>query len=244
MQAHNTEKWEGLDAGEVGDYADHLMSIAGSSDQLADTMSKEAAEDVAAYTMKMNNGLAELNENLEEWSSILTASDKSSQEYAQAMKKMKKAMSDVLGVSEDFLSDDFILENMENIQKAAEGDAEAIDALAIAAGKDILINIKLEDEAIREELLALHDQLAAEIPNIEVGATLDDGDFLSKAAQIVEAAGMSVEEANAYFRSLGFEPKFETKQVPITQELKGVRTTTKVVKWGIGALAGHPEVIE
>ena len=51
-----------------------------------------------------------------------------------------------------------------------------------------------------------------EIPDIKVGATLDDEDFLLKAAKIVETAQMSVAEANAYFRSMGFEPNFEEQQ--------------------------------
>ena len=73
------------------------------------------------------------------------------------MSDMKDAMSDVLGVSEDFLSDKFILDNMKDIELAAKGDAEAIDRLAIAAGRDILINLDIQDEGIREEILALHD---------------------------------------------------------------------------------------
>ena len=244
LQAHNEEKWEGLDSAAAGDYAKHLKNIADSSDILADTMGEEAAEDVAAYTMKMNRGIETLNSNLEEWSSILTASDKSSQEYCDSMKNIKKAMSDVLGVSEEFLSDDFIIENMENIQKAAEGDADAINALAVAAGKDILVNIKLADESIRDELLNLHESLATEIPDIEVGATLNSGDFLTKAAQIVEAAGMSVEEANAYFRSLGFEPNFKTETVTMKQATKNIKTTTKVTKWGGGIFGRYPAEME
>ena len=244
LQAHNEEKWEGLDVAAAGDYAKHLQNIANSSDMLADTMGEEAAEDVAAYTMKMNRGIETLNSNLEEWSSVLTASDKSSQEYCDSMKNIKKAMSDVLGVSEEFLSDDFIAENMENIQKAAEGDADAINALAIAAGRDILVNIKLADESVRDDLLSLHESLAAEIPNIEVGATLNSGDFLTKAAQIVEAAGMSVEEANAYFRSLGFEPNFKTETVTMKQATKNIKTTTKVTKWGGGIFGRYPEEME
>ena len=244
MQAHNEEKWEGFDPKEVEEYADALMDAAENSELLFDNMSEEAAEDVALYTKKMNQGIQKLSDNIEDWSSILDESDSSSEEYAEAMSDMKDAMSDVLGVSEDFLSDDFILQHMEDIRLAAEGDAEAIDRLAIAAGKQILIDLSIQDEAARATVMNLHDQLAADIPEIKVGATVDDADFMAKAAQIVETAGMSVEQANAYFRSLGFEPTFETKKVPVTQELKGVRTTTKIVKWGIGALAGHPEVIE
>lgn len=61
---------------------------------------------------------------------------------------MKDAMSDVLGVSEEFLSDDFIINNMEDIKLAAEGDAEAINRLAVAAGEDIIMHMGIEDEGV------------------------------------------------------------------------------------------------
>lgn len=234
MNLQTKDKWEGMDVDEVQEYADYLEEAADKSDILSDSLegNSEAAEDVALYTKKMNKGIEDLSEGFEDWSDVLENSDAGSEEYMEAMDGMKSAMSDVLGVSEDFLSDDFILENMEDIEKAANGDAEAIDRLAIAAGKDILVNLDIQDEGVREDVLALHDQLAAEIPNIEVGATLSDGDFLTKAAQIVETANMTVAEANAYFRSMGFEPNFETKTVPITQQLKGTRTYTTNVKVG------------
>ena len=227
-EAHLAEKWEDIDPKEVEEYADSLMDAAKSSELLSDELANniEAAEDVALYTKKMNQGIQKLSDGIEDWSSVINESDEASQEYSEAMKDVKNAMSDVLGVSEDFLSDQFIVDNMNDIKKAAEGDAEAIDRLAIAAGKDILVNLELEDENVREDLYKLHDQLAAEIPNIEVGATLNDGNFLRKAAEIVETAQMSVEQANAYFRSMGFEANFETKQVPVETKQPIVETST------------------
>ena len=228
MAAHNAEKWEDIDPGEVEDYADSLMEVAEASELVSDELkdNKEAAEDVALYTKKMNKGIDALADGFEDWSDILKKSDSSSEEFAEAMAGMKSAMSDVLGVGEEWLSNDFILSNLEDIEKAANGDADAINRLAIAAGKDILVHMELEDEGVREQLYALHDELAAEIPNIEVGATLDDGDFLSKAAQVVETANMTVDEANAYFRALGFEPHFETKEEKVTTMKPKTRTHT------------------
>jgi hypothetical protein len=61
------------------------------------------------------------------------------------MSDVKDAMSDVLGTSEEFIDDDFILEHMEDIEKAATGDAEAIDSLRKALATDILCNIMMVD---------------------------------------------------------------------------------------------------
>lgn len=231
MSAINQEKNEGLDVEEIDKYAKHLMKTAKASNLLSDELesNQEAAEEVAAYTMKMNKGIDKLADGFEDWSSVLKKSDKSSQEYCEAMEDMKDAMSDVLGVEEDFLTDDFILKNLEDIEKAATGDAEAIDRLAIAAGKEILIDLSMGDKNLQKELLGLQDTLLNKIPkDIKVGASLDTEDFGTAAQDLVDTAGMSVEEAQAYFNSLGYEPVFETElqdyteQVPINESVDEV----------------------
>lgn len=232
IAAHNEEKWEGLDPKEVDEYSKHLIDAAESSELLSDELkennetAKEAAEDVAAYTKKMNRGIETLSDNFKGWSDVLKKSDKSSEEYSDAMNNMKQAMSDVLGVQEDFLSDDFIVQNMKDIELAANGDAEAINRLAIAASRDILINVGYESEGLKEQALALHDELTAKIPKISVGATLDSGDFYNEAQQIIKQAGMTVDQANAYFRSMGFEPEFVTEEQTVKRSIPQERTHT------------------
>lgn len=259
LNLQTKDKWEDMDSKEVEKYADYLQKAADASgefgekseflsDELKDN--EKAAKDVALYTKKMTQGVEKLADGFEDWSDILDKSDSGSEEYMSAMSGMKNAMSDVLGVSEDFLSDDFILQNMEDIKLAAEGDADAIDRLAIAAGRDIIVNLDIADEGVKEEVLALHDQLVTEIPDIKVGATIDDGDFLTKAAQIVEKSGMTVAEANAYFRSMGFEPTFETKEVDVTRTPQGTRTYRTVTQWDDAydtngeVIGSYPSVIE
>ena len=252
MSAINQEKWEGFsqeDIEGVEDYANHLQDVAKESELVSDELenNEEAAEDVARQVTKMNRGIEDLAEGFEDWSDILENSDKSSQEYSEAMDGMKSAMSDVLGVSEEFLSDDFILDNMEDIKLAAEGDAEAIDRLAIAAAKDIIIQMDIQDEGVREEVLGLHNELAAMSPNIEVGATLNTGDFYTKAQELVDTAGMSVEQAQAYFNSLGYEPVFEMRNETRTAPMYGKRVYTdspviETVEYGDGQV--YPYIAE
>lgn len=229
---HNEEKWEGMNPDEVEDYAKGLQKAAKSSALLSDELedNAEAAEDVALYTKKMNQGVDKLASGFKNWSDILKKSDSSSEEYISAMSQMKDAMSDVLGVSEEFLSDDFIINNMEDIKLAAEGDAEAINRLAVAAGEDIIMHMGIEDEGVLNQALDLHNELTAMIPDIEVGATLSGDDaFAQKALELIKTAGMTADQANAYFRSIGFEPNFEFEEVTDTQDIIGTRTTTSNV---------------
>jgi hypothetical protein len=54
--------------------------------------------------------------------------------------------------------------------------------------------------------------LATQIPDLKmnIGTELTGTDeFVAKANEIVSKAGMTAEEANAYFRSMGFTPHFK-----------------------------------
>ena len=62
-------------------------------------------------------------------------------------------MSDLLDIDKEFISSDLITENMDDIAKAAEGDADAIDRLRQAALQDIVLNMELEDGALQGEEL-------------------------------------------------------------------------------------------
>ena len=243
METHQTEKWEDMDPDKVEEYADSLMDAAESSNVLSEELktNEEAAEDVALYTQKMNRGINKLADGFDDWSDVLNNSSKESDEYNVAMSDMKEAMSDVLGVSEDFLSDDFIIKNLKDIELAAQGDAEAIDRLAIAAAQDILIHMEFESDSTKAEVLALHEELAGMIPDIKVGTELEGtDDFLVKAQEIVAAAGMSAEQANAYFRSMGFETKFATVPQSIEQRVPITHTKTSIVDKGIDQETGAP----
>lgn len=215
-------------AQEMQEYAKYLAEIADESENLSDDLNTnaEAAADLSIQVNRMNKGVEALAEGFEDWSDILKKSSEESQEYFKAMQDMKNAMSDVLGVSSEFLSNDYILDNMEDIEKAANGDAEAIDRLALAASKDILVNINLDDNTLNEKLLNLHNDLVANLPDVEIGATIDDGDFIAKAQEIVNAAGMTVEQANAYFSSMGFEPEFVTEEQVVKRSIPQERTHT------------------
>lgn len=228
----NTEAWDGLDTSEVQGYADYLKDTF--------DIAEEGATESARAIMKMNQGITTLNENWEEWNSILKKSDKTSQEYYKAMTQTRKALSDVLDVSEDFIDADFVssAENLELIGKAAKGDEKAIDALGKALADNIALDsldkIEISDsftldqknEKIKEiqgMLDEISQMMSTEIPKLELGQSVTgENELFSKLQKVAEAAQMTTEEANAYFRSMGFVPEFEettidqAESVPVT----------------------------
>lgn len=230
LAAINKEKWGDFDTKEVKDYAKHLMNVAESSEMLSDELknNEEAAEDVALYIKKMNEGVEKLSKGFDGWSDILKESDESSEEYAEAITGMKDAVSDLLGTSEEFIDNDFLTEHLEDIGKAANGDAEAIDRLKIALAEDILCNILVVDnfEDVDSDIQDLHNQIVGFDADIQVGATLETGAFATAAQGIVDAASMTVEQAQAYFNSLGYEPEFVMQNETRTAPMYGKRVYT------------------
>lgn len=234
-QQLNEAEAAGLDSGEVLEYAEHLQEVADSSDLVADDISEMDATMAAVDIKKMNKGIEELAEGFEDWSDILKKSDKSSAEYGEALDGMRGALSKVIDVEEDYISDSFVQEHMDEIAKAAEGDAEAIDSLRAAMANDIVLKVGADTGIAEEQLLNLSNNVLSQIPDdLEIGATLDDSQFLEAANRLITESGMTAEEAQAYFNSIGYEPTFETTTETVTHQvpLESKETTYSVgVNW-------------
>ena len=157
------------------------------------------AKVVAKGIMKMNDAIDDLADNFDDWKDVLKKSTKGSEEYSKALKGTQKAVSNLLDVSEDYVSDDFIVEHLNDIEKAATGDAEAIDNLKAALAKDIIANIVIEnglDENARAEIIAAAEDLQASIPDIKVGASIDIDNMSADEAAFLEQCNKIIADAN------------------------------------------------
>ena len=208
-------------AAEMQNYAKHLMEVSKESDELSDELATNAdsAADLAVEVTRMNKGVDKLADGIEDWSSVLKKSSKTSQEYGQALDEMRGALADVLDVNADLISNDFMTDpgNLALIEQAAKGSGEAIDALRAKMDEELILNITAgqTDEFI-EKVNKLDDvvqDLATNLPDIEVGAILKNEGFLEAANNLVKQSEMTADEANAYFAGIGYEPVYSTTDV-------------------------------
>lgn len=216
-----------LDSEEVSSYAEHLMEVADESDKLADELQydADAAVELSKQINRMDQGIEKLADGYEDWSDVLKKSDKTSQEYSEALNNMQDALGDLLDVEDELISDDFIQNHFEDIEKAANGDTEAIDRLHKALAQQIVIEAATDFGLAEAEIDSLVDKLNnLEIPDIEVGARIDNeklntdyNEFLTTMGEIISAAGMTADEANALFGQMGFQANFATEEVPTEQ---------------------------
>ena len=216
-----------LDPEEWEDFSDYLQDAADEMEGLNDEMSDDEARIVAKGIMKMNDAIDELADNFEDWSSILKKSSKDSEEYADAITNCRSAVADLLDVNQEFVSGDFISSNLDLIGQAAKGSAEAIDQLKSLLADDIIANIIVNNELTNgEAILENYNWLKENLPDLEVGASLDDGEFLTKAQALIQNAGMTVDQVNALFDAMGFEANFATEPVKTAQTVPEYVTET------------------
>ena len=214
---------ENLDADELKDYADYLQEASHNMDGFNNSMSDNEAKIVAKGIMKMNDAIDELANNWENWLGILEDSTATSEEYAEAMTGMRDAVADLLDISSDYVSSDFIKEHLDEIALAAKGDAEAIDDLKASLADEVIAKIILDNSefiADVNEVQSLYDSLVSSIPDVDVGVTLSGEDeFINALNNLISATGMTVDQVNALCDSLGFEANFENTEVPTTYQV-------------------------
>lgn len=221
----------GLDPQEVANYSESMRQMYDLTSQVADQMAIDYA--------RMAQAMGEVTSKWDEWQEKLNKNN--DWEATGAFKEMAKAANDMLGVTDVLDAEFFKLEeNMKLLKRAAEGDAEAFDALQKAAGKKLVQNLRKvakESDNIHEML----DDLDETIENfndegIEVGdvVKMDDietsylanqlSDMYSKAYNAVLAGTgdltAAMEAGNAAVEAAGYEaPEMVPETETVTTEL-------------------------
>ena len=175
----------GINKEEIEDYTKQIMLMANEDERLADSLGENAdvAFKVAKNIMRMNDGIEELGKNWKNWNDILKKSSKTSEEYATALGGMRKSLSKILDVDESAFQNEFIIDNLDEISKAADGDEEAIERLRDSLQDSIIANVFLNNNDLSperiEELKSNFNDLENSLNDIEVGVTLNGDNELT-----------------------------------------------------------------
>ena len=217
-----------LNTEELEQYSRYLEIAAENMEGFNKEMSRTEARIVAKGIMKMNDAIDALANNWENWSSILKDSENTSEEYAAAMMGMIDCVANLLDISNEYVSSDFVLEHLTEIEEASKGSAEAIDLLKEALASSVANNLaqtlaasKSEAEALENELNALIES-ANQFDDLDVGTTIylegKDG-FVQALNEMVMATGMTVDQINALCDSMGFEANFASEPQKVVTKI-------------------------
>lgn len=226
-----------IDQEEIKDYTKQLMAMADQDEKLADSLEEdaEAASHVAEYIMLMNDGIEDLAKNWDDWTGVLKKSSKTSEEYATAMGGIREALSKVIGVEEAAISNKFIEDHLDEIKKAANGDAEAIDNLRATLVDDMIADIIVHnglDDATTQSIMDNYATLKEQMKGIDIGMTVKgDHEVIKTLQKIIDASGMTQKQANQFLQGIGFKAKFKKEKKKMTQQVPGEYTITPKIAW-------------
>lgn len=224
-----------LDVDSLNDYAEHLQDIAESSELVDDRLKdqQEVANQVAVAIARLNKGVKSLSENYEDWADVIKKSDKSSQEYSDAISGMRDALGDIFNAESDYVSNDFIVNHLKEIEAASKGSESAIDSLGKAFARDVaqqsistLIGEDLDkaNEAI-EKFFNAYDGLS-NLDSIEIGALIDNEGFAEALNQMIQDTGMTTKQIQSLLGGLNLEAEITEVDVNQMTEIPITRTET------------------
>ena len=176
----------------------------------------DSVDDLADMTIQSEKGLESLSDSIEENAKVLRSGDKSSLAYAEAMDETRQSVADLVNVSKEDISVNFVTDHLDDIEKAADGDEDAINRLRVAAAQDIVAQFTLKDSSAdggmtAEQKMDYLKSKAEELGNmsIEPYAYLDDTQFVDTLNQMLANGEMTAEQVTAYLNSIGYDPTIE-----------------------------------
>lgn len=215
-----------------------------------------AAKQLALNNTRLNSGMLDLISNWKKWKRALTSTDKTNEEYTSTLVDMRACIGSMLGLSEEMtekLSSSFLdsADTINLMNRAATGDAKAVEELGFAAARAVTDTMELSEEMknakedleiggetvhpeefegrlaeIKNYLGATIDQMRADVinGNIKPGDAIDDASFADKLNEMARLTGMTVQEMQSYLNSLGMEANIETVPVDTTSYVPVVET--------------------
>ena len=204
----------------------------------------QGAAQLTIRNQRMNAGVTELNANFKDWKKTIKESNKLSQDYATAIDNTAKALRNLVGASDNAsISAEFIEEHLADLERAADGDTDAIarlgnelaraqiDALSFSDAIDVLGSSSAALDQFtnwKATILTGIDELYTKLSTLEDGANLSDtlgDDWITALNKMAEATHMSVEDMQGMLNSLGVQGVVNTETAYLDRDIPRYVTT-------------------
>ena len=223
----------GFSAEEIERYAESLKA-SGNFSKASDKALVELAKD----QMRFDRAVISAGKNMKNWVQDLEAAKTTGTLTAETAQQMSEAYGDLLDIDGSQLSQEFLssAKNLELMKQALEGNEEAYKQLQEAAGKEILAKIGIDTSQYEADLNAIMGMAAtaegAGLADVEAGASLDNAAFLQALTEMVNAAGMTAQQATDYLSSMGVDAEVVTEPSEPIEETVGYSLTPKIITKG------------
>jgi predicted transcriptional regulator len=143
------------------------------------------------------------------------------QDAAKAGNELRETYADLMDIDGSALSASFVenAENLELMRQATEGVDGAYDKLMEKMREDIVAHCDIDTTKFDEASARLTAELdKLNFKKLEIGAELNSQPALNAMSDLVNAANMTKEQAEAYLASMGIDAEIEEQEVNDTEE--------------------------
>lgn len=141
-----------LDWEEVTYQAKNIQNELASTGEEYELTAHEARQ-LAIQNQMMNEGIQDLQKNWDDWETELKKGDKTTSDYVKTIKDLTDDIAKLIGhigdlsLPQEFFDD---AENLELIEKAVEGDIDAINTLGIVVSKELVKAGQITEDALQD----------------------------------------------------------------------------------------------
>lgn len=220
----------GLDQEETDRYAARIAESLKEQDEAAGDTVKSMEEyerlgrEAAIANQKLDRGLKNLNENLDDYKKKLKNSNKGTAEWSEAMDSLKTDLADIVNFDDpDLITDDFAEATLESedLKAALDGDVEAIQRLQTAAADDMMINIVANQSTTPDQIKTQWEQLKLDFANFGdlTAPGVDQTQLINSFNEMIRNGKMTKDQIEAAMAGLHVQAKLKTTYTTQTQQV-------------------------
>ena len=188
-------------------------------------LTKEEQAKMGKQLLQNQSSLKKAASGMQKYNDALKSNDAIAK--SNAIGEIAQGLNEVFG--EGAFDSTSVEKHMDKIQKALNGDKQALEELQDIAAEDYLIDVGVNiKEGVGQEI---NDWIGSqEFNDLEIGATLDDTGMTESFQRLLASGDMTVEEMNKLFEEkLGFTPEITYQEVKVsTSEVSGDNSKTQV----------------
>lgn len=220
----------GLDQEETDRYAARIAESLKEQDEAAGDTVKSMEEyerlgrEAAIANQKLDRGLKNLNENLDDYKKKLKNANKGTAEWSEAMDSLKTDLADIVNFDDpDLITDDFAEATLESedLKAALDGDVEAIQRLQTAAADDMMINIVANQSTTPDQIKSQWEQLKLDFANFGdlTAPGVDQTELINSFNAMIANGKMTKDQIEAAMAGLHVQAKLKTTYTTQTQQV-------------------------
>ena len=171
---------------------------------------------MAIAQQRAYRGAETLSKNWDDWNQKLKNPE--TVDFTNTINDMKQAVADLTNTTADAISNDTIINNLDKIKAAAQGDTQALWDLQKQAAQDYLVSIGVQtnDSQIAGILGKINSEIARLKPeDIEVGASIDDTALIEQLNNLAVKSQMTAQQMASYLGTMSMSANIKTKSQPV-----------------------------